>query len=141
MPLPSVEPTVTSTPEPEPTATQAPPEPTPEPFVPHVTHSGEFYGADDFHFGSGSALVIQVEPGVYVLRFENFSVRNGPDLRVYFSTNPDGYSADDYEVGPLRATDGSFNYELPPGFDPAPYRSVIIWCEPFAVLFAVAPLN
>jgi hypothetical protein len=145
-PTSSSEPTVppapepTSEPAPAPAPTDVPRDPTPEQFVPHVTHRGEFYGADDFHFGRGTALVIHVEPGRYVLRFEDFSVRNGPDLRVYFSTNPDGYSAEDYHVGPLRATDGAFNYDLPPGFDPAPYRSVIIWCEPFAVLFAVAPL-
>lgn len=123
---------------PEPTAIEIPP--TPEPFVPHVTHSGQFHGADDFHFGRGTALVIQVEPGVYVLRFEEFSVRNGPDLYVYLSTNPDGASANDYSLGPLKATDGSFNYDIPAEVDISIYRSVIIWCEPFAVLFATAPL-
>jgi hypothetical protein len=143
-PIPS-EPEPTATPPPPgPAPTEVPPEPTPEPepepFVAHVTHTGEFYGADDFHFGRGTALLIQVEPGVYVLRFEDFSVRNGPDLRVYLSTNPDGYSASDYLIGALRATDGSFNYDIPPDVDISIYRSVIIWCEPFAVLFAVAHL-
>lgn len=127
-------------PPPEPTATEVPPTPEPAPFEPHIVLAGEFYGADDFHFGRGTALIIQVEPGIYVLRFEDFSVRNGPDLRVYLSTNPDGYSANDYEIGPLRATDGSFNYDIPPDVDISIYRSVIIWCEPFAVLFATAPL-
>ncbi|MBA2452041.1 MAG: DM13 domain-containing protein [Chloroflexia bacterium] len=140
------EPTVESEPEsepfvePEPTA-EPQPEPAPVEFVPAVVRSGSFYGADDFHFGSGSALIIETEPGVYVLRFENFSVQNGPDLFVYLSTSPDGYGDGSYSLGQLKATDGSFNYDIPPGIDPWSYGSVIIWCEPFAVLFATAPLG
>ncbi|HUG13665.1 MAG TPA: DM13 domain-containing protein [Thermomicrobiales bacterium] len=130
----------TEAPPPEPTATEVPPTPEPVAFAPHVTLSGQFHGADDFHFGQGTALIIEVEPGRYVLRFEEFSVRNGPDLYVYLSTNPDGASANDYNIGALKATDGSFNYDIPPDVDISIYRSVIIWCEPFAVLFATAPL-
>ena len=48
-----------------------------------MTHRGMFEGADDFHFGRGDALLIETAPGAYTLRFENFSVRNGPDLFVY----------------------------------------------------------
>lgn len=102
--------------------------------------AGAAYGADDFHFGSGAALIIETGPGVYVLRFEHFSVQNGPGLFVYLSTNPDGYGDGSYNLGQLKATDGSFNYDIPPGVDPWSYASVIIWCEPFAVLFATAPL-
>lgn len=132
---PAPEPTAEPAVEPEPTA-----EPEPVEFVPAVVRSGSFHGADDFHFGSGSALIIETSPGVYVLRFENFSVQNGPDLYVYLSTSPDGYGEGSYNLGQLKATDGSFNYDIPPGVDPWAYGSVIIWCEPFAVLFATAPL-
>lgn len=138
---PEPEPTVA--PQPEPATEPEPivePEPEPVEFVPAVVRSGAFYGADDFHFGSGSALIIETEPGVYVLRFENFSVQNGPDLIAYLSTSPDGYGDGSYSLGQLKATDGSFNYDIPPGVDPWAYASVIIWCEPFAVLFATAPL-
>ena len=89
---------------------------------------------------AGAALIIETGPGVYVLRFEHFSVQNGPGLFVYLSTNPDGYGEGSYNMGQLKATDGSFNYDIPPGVDPWSYASVIIWCEPFAVLFATAPL-
>ena len=138
---PEPQPTVELQPivEPEPTA-EPKPEPEPVAFEPAVVRSGSFYGADDFHFGSGSALIIETEPGVYVLRFEDFSVQNGPDLFVYLSTSPDGYGDSSYNLGQLKATDGSFNYDIPPGVDPWAYGSVIIWCEPFAVLFATAPL-
>ena len=54
-----------------------------------ITHSGQFEGADEFHFGSGTALLIGTAPGLYTLRFEDFSVRNGPGLYVYLSPKPE----------------------------------------------------
>jgi hypothetical protein len=107
--------------------------------LPRITHMGEFRGADDFHFGRGQALIIETEPGKHVLRFENFSVRNGPDLFVYLSTEADEYGRDSLELGKLKATDGAFNYDIPHGTDLTRYKSVVVWCKPFAVMFAVAP--
>ena len=103
--------------------------------------SGEFSGADEFHFGSGMASIVETSPGRYALRFEDFSVRNGPDLYVYLSPDPEGHSPDGLELGLLRATGGSFGYDLPVGTDPADFASVVIWCRQFAVLFAVAPFR
>ncbi len=109
-------------------------------FTPGVRLQGTFQGADDFHFGRGSALIIETAPGMYTLRFEEFSVRNGPDLYVYLSPDPEGYASGARRVGQLKATDGAFNYDLPADVDLAAAASVVIWCEPFAVLFAWAPL-
>jgi hypothetical protein len=106
-----------------------------------VTHEGEFSGADDFHFGRGKALLIETAPGAYTLRFEEFSVRNGPDLFVYLSPSPDGYGEGSLELGQLKATDGAFNYEVPPGTDVSQFRSAVVWCKAFSVLFATAPLS
>ena len=103
--------------------------------------SGEFTGADDFHFGSGTARLIETEPGVWIVRFEDFSVRNGPDLYVYLSPDADGYADGAVELGRLRATDGAFNTTVPPGTDVTDLRSVVIWCKQFAVQFAIAPLS
>jgi len=101
---------------------------------------GEFEGADDFHFGRGQALLIQTGTSEYTLRFEDFEVRNGPDLFVYLSTEPDGYSDDALELGELKGTKGAFNYEVPAGTDVSQYKSAVVWCKEFGVLFAVAPL-
>jgi Electron transfer DM13 len=109
-------------------------------FVPRVAYSGEFRGADDLHFGRGQAQLIETAPGTYTLRFERFSVLNGPDLYVYLSPSADGYAEGVLELGELKATDGAFNYEIPPGTDVGRYKSVIVWCRPFTVLFASAPL-
>ena len=120
------------------TATAAP---TASPFIARTTLTGSFSGTDDFHFGRGTARIIETAPGAYVLRFENFSVRNGPDLYVYLSPNASGYDRAALELGTLKATDGSFGYALPAGTDPADIKSAIIWCKQFSHLFAVAPLD
>jgi hypothetical protein len=105
------------------------------------TRSGEFAGADEFHFGRGTARLIETAPGAWIVRFEDFSVRNGPDLYVYLSPDADGYADGVVELGTLKATDGSFNYQVPAGTDVGAHRSVVIWCKQFAVQFAVARLR
>jgi hypothetical protein len=132
---------------PTPDSTQLPPTPvsasTPAPTqsLPAVVAAGTFHGADDFHFGQGTASIVETVPGRFILRFEEFSVRNGPDLYVYLSANSDGYADGALELGPLKATDGAFGYELPDGTDPAAFASAVIWCKQFAVQFAVAPFE
>lgn len=106
-----------------------------------VALRGEFKGADQFHFGSGSAQIIQTAPGKYTLRLEDFSVRNGPDLYVYLSPDPNGYAPNAVNLGRLKADKGSFNYEIPDGTDISQVKSVVIWCRQFAVLFATATLS
>ena len=102
---------------------------------------GTFMGADEFHFGSGTARLIETAPGIWTLRFEQFSVRNGPDLYVYLSPDAAGYVDGAVELGVLQATDGDFNTEIPAGTDVDAVRSVVIWCKQFAVEFAVATLG
>jgi electron transfer DM13 len=113
--------------------------PTPAP-TPKVA-SGQFKGADEFHFARGSATLIETRPDRFTLRLENFSVRNGPDLYVYLSRDPKGYAAGAVELGRLKATDGAFNYSVPVGSPVDAVRSVVIWCKAFSVQFGVAELS
>jgi hypothetical protein len=101
--------------------------------------AGEFHGTDDFHFGRGTARIVETAPGRYTLRLADFSVRNGPDLYVYLSPDANDYVDGAVELGKLKATDGAFSYDLPSGTDPAEFASAIIWCKQFSHLFAVAP--
>ena len=117
---------------------------TPTLFAPRTVAAGEFSGTDEFHFGRGTAGIVETAPGSYTLRLVDFSVRNGPDLFVYLSRDADGY-ADGYadgalELGRLKATDGSFSYALAAGTEPTEFASAIIWCKQFSHLFAVARL-
>ncbi len=129
---------------PAPTASAAPAETTAKPALTSpplaAVRTGTFKGADDFHFGSGTARLIEAQPDVWIVRFEEFSVRNGPDLYVYLSPDPRGFADGAVELGRLKATDGAFNTEVPPGTKVADLRSVVIWCKQFGVLFAVAAL-
>ena len=118
-----------------PSSAQALPPPTLQP-----TRTGEFQGTDEFYFGRGTASLIETAPGTWIVRFEDFSVRNGPDLYVYLSPKPGGYAKDAVELGTLKATDGAFNYAIPVGTDLSKVRSVIVWCKQFSHLFAFAPL-
>ena len=43
-------------------------------------------------------------------------------------------------LGDLKAIDGAFNYEVPPGLDVSQFQSAIVYRRRFSVLFAVAPL-
>ena len=115
--------------------------PSPTPFAARTIASGPFHGTDDFHFGRGTATIIETAPGAFTLRFAEFSVRNGPDLFVYLSPDPADYAEGALELGRLKATDGAFSYELPAGTDPADFASAIIWCKQFSHLFALAPLG
>jgi len=149
--------TASTTPSPSPRASDAPlvsaapgasasqptdaPTPAPTPFAPLVVAAGAFHGADDFHFGEGTASIIETAPGVFTLRFEAFSVRNGPDLYVYLSPDAAGYAEGAVELGTLKATDGAFGYALPDGLAPSAFGSAVIWCKQFGVQFAVAPLE
>lgn len=106
-----------------------------------VVSTGTFQGSDEFHFGSGRASVVASADGSLRIRFDDFSVRNGPDLFVYVSPDANGGIAGGTELGELKATDGSFEYVLPAGTDPGAISSIVIWCKQFAVLFAHAPVS
>jgi len=103
--------------------------------------TGEFQGADEFHFGSGRASVVASADGSLRVRFDDFAVRNGPDLFVYVSPDAGGSISGGTELGALKASEGSFEYVLPAGTDPDAIRSVVVWCKQFAVLFAHAPVE
>lgn len=120
----------------------ATPAATPAPSVatPRLLREGTLQGADAFHFGRGRVQLIDTGGGNRVLRFEELSVRNGPDLFVYLTPNAESVSAAT-NLGALKATEGAFNYEVPPTVDPAALSNAVIWCRQFGVLFASAALT
>ena len=107
---------------------------------------GEFHDADGFHKGSGQATLYRLPDGSQLLRLENFNGANGPDLRVILSEHPDPGSRSEFdsrdyvELGKLKGNIGNQNYPVPSGVDASQYRSVVIYCKPFHVLFTIAPL-
>lgn len=102
---------------------------------------GEWQGADDFHFGSGGARIVEAEDGTLSLVLEDFSVQNGPDLFVYVSPHAEGWVPEAVNLGELKATDGTFSYEIPPEVSVEDIASAVVWCRAFSVLFATATLE
>jgi hypothetical protein len=113
--------------------------------VPKVIGQGHFQDGDSFHKGSGSATLYAGPNGGYLLRFEDFIVTNGPDLHVLLSTNPLPTHHDSLgtylDLGQLKGNIGSQNYTLPAGSDVGQFKSVVIYCLPFQVIFATATLE
>ena len=112
------------------------------PAGPKVLAMGQLQRIDDLHRGTGPVTLVEVDGKTFV-RFENVAIQNGPDLHVYLGRGMGGaYDGNrDLYLGTLKATNGSFNYELPAGTPVSDYKSVVVWCRAFTVLFTWADLR
>ncbi len=115
--------------------------PAPTAFVQRL-FKGELNYVDSIHNGSGPVYVLQISGGNY-LRFEDVTITNAPDVHVYLSKDTGGkyVPANTLYLGALKATNGSFNYEIPVGTDVGAYKSVVVWCRAFFVLITWADLK
>ena len=98
------------------------------------------------HEGEGIAHVVELgNSNEHILRFENLDVLNGPDLRVLLSENTNVRQSEDLgeyiEIGKLKGNKGNQNYEIPSDIDISKYKTVVIYCKPFHVVFNVAELK
>jgi Electron transfer DM13 len=112
-----------------------------------VIARGTFGEVDAIHKGEGQAILTRLPDGRYSLRFEGFRVTNGPDLYVYLSGHPAPRSSAqlheiaDLEVATLKGNVGDQAYELPAGFDPARFKSAVVYCKRFTTVFSTAELR
>lgn len=104
--------------------------------------SGTLGYVDAIHNGNGAVLLVRTGEAT-VLRFDDVAITNAPDVHVYLSRETGGKwtEATSLYLGPLKATNGSFNYVLPAGTDASVYRSVVVWCRQFSVLVTWADLR
>lgn len=96
------------------------------------------------HDAEGRAQVVAVPDGDRVLTLTEFSVDNGPDLRLYLVAGrptTEGDVNDVVDLGGLKGNRGNQQYTLPPTLDLDRYSTVVVWCRAFSVLFARAPLE
>jgi hypothetical protein len=109
--------------------------------------SGAFRDADGVHQGTGQADILRTGGGAALVRFTEFRVTNGPDLEVWLVAEPDPQTSADVassawvSLGQLKGNVGDQTYTVPVDVDLSAYGSVVIWCEQFGVLFAVASLT
>jgi hypothetical protein len=108
---------------------------------------GAFTKVDATHFASGQASIDKTADGKFVVRFADFSAADGPDLYVMLSAHPDPRSSEEVmkdgslELGQLSSQSGDQEYALPADYDPAKYKSIVIYCKRFGVVFSTATLN
>lgn len=84
---------------------------------------------------TGQAKVFQQGTTRYV-SLENFTISDGPDLKVYLSktANPDMF----VNLGNLTS---ATNYSIPSEVDLVLYKYVLIHCQQYNHLYAIANLN
>ena len=102
--------------------------------------TGDFIGVGDgIHHTEGQVQILTLPDNSNILRLENFKSTNGPDVHLYLST--DKQASNFIDLGTLKANIGNQNYELENNINFTKYNNVLIWCQPFSVLFGSADLE
>ena len=111
-----------------------------------VIAKGAFRDADRSHKGAGTATLVALPGGGHEVQLTAFEVTNGPDLEVWLSAHPDPAASSDVagnewvSLGQLKGNVGDQAYPVPEGTDLSAFKSIVIWCEQFGVLFSPAAL-
>lgn len=119
----------------------------PEMNAPITAATGTFLTLDPIRFARGTATIFQQADNTLLMRFEDFSMPNTLDARVYLSPASEPQTPDEMfanetavEVGELRGSMGNQNYTLPNTVDLALVRSVVIYSPQLDLIYTVAPL-
>ncbi len=100
---------------------------------------GVLSDGDASHKSAGEVEVFQT--GINkTLQFKNFVGSTKPDVRVYLSTQATNIGTA-VELGPVKSTNGNFNYTFDDQLDLNTYKHVVLWCKQFGVLFGKAELR
>lgn len=121
-----------------------------EPLVPGMTPDrvvaqGSFYDVEVR--GKGTAKLFRLADGRRILRFENFETAENTDLFVWLSevakpaNSAQALNNPYVDIGNLKSTVGTQNYEIPASVPTDKIRSIVIWCEPVAIAYAAAALT
>ena len=95
------------------------------------------------HPGSGTATIVRLANGGHKLTLTDFETDNGPDLRVYLSTeDPAAGGLGEFEdLGALKGNVGDQQYDIPSGVDVDRFAAVVVWCRAFSVGFTSAAIR
>jgi hypothetical protein len=98
------------------------------------------------HTTTGRAQLLALGDGRRFVRLTDLVTSNGPEVRIWLSAAPNRFSDDavaaarHVDLGGLKANHGNQNYAIPSDARVRQYRSVVIWCRRFNVVFGAAPL-
>ncbi|MFD3687325.1 DM13 domain-containing protein [Nocardiopsis sp. NPDC058631] len=112
---------------------------------PVVLAEGEFLTQE--HETTGTVSVLELPDGSRHVRLTDLATSDGPDLYVWITDQEAGGDWGKYrdgryaDLGDLKGTRGSANYEIPDDVDLDGMTSVVIWCNRFSVAFGSAPVS
>ena len=89
----------------------------------------------------GAWEVVQRGDKTFIVFADDFRAANGPDLKIFLSpqtvADVTGKTAVNgaINIGELKATKGTQEYEIPAGVNLADFNSVLVHCEAYSVLW------
>ena len=110
---------------------------------PRVLYSGVLIGGEAGDEARGDVTIEKLGTKYYLV-FKNFTSNSGPDVHVYFSKTIGTHAVPpvDYkDLGFMKFTSGTFNYELLTEPDVANYKYVLIWCARFRIQFGYTEIK
>ena len=110
-----------------------------------VLAEGDLQRLDGSHWGEGPVQLIEYSNGTHALYFDGVEINDGPDLYVYLSkkstfTGPQDSPGEYVNLGPLPYLKGTFEVKIEDSVQVENFNSVLIWCDPFSVVFSYATL-
>jgi Electron transfer DM13 len=115
---------------------------------PVTLSSGNLNEITPGHPTSGTAKLIKLVDGTFIVRLENLQTVGGPDVHVWVSegtnlANSGTVGASAYtDLGKIKSTNGNQNYDLKLSAEQVgKIKSVVIWCQSFSVAFGGATLK
>ncbi|MEM9422903.1 MAG: DM13 domain-containing protein [Pseudomonadota bacterium] len=89
----------------------------------------------------GAWEVVQLGDKTFIVFGDDFRAANGPDLKIFLSpqsvSDVTGKTAvnGSVNIGELKATKGTQEYEIPAGINLDDFSSVLVHCEAYSVLW------
>jgi Electron transfer DM13 len=111
-----------------------------------VLSEGIFRDGTPGHRGTGKVTLVSSNNQVQ-LQLTGFKITPGPDLKIWLVSKDDIKKERDVtsskylEVAALKSPSGDQTYTLPANVDLSQYKSAVIWCKTFGVLFSAASLK
>jgi hypothetical protein len=102
--------------------------------------SGALAGKGSYTVGGTAVLSREAGNSLKLQLNQDFQVSNGPGLYLYLSNSGTSVSGG-VELGALKATSGSQNYDVPENVTLNTYDFVVVYCKPFRISFGCARLN
>ena len=97
----------------------------------------------------GNWKIVQEGEAYFVELADNFKAKKAPDLKLFFSTiNAQDISSNNAAdtdksvlIAPLTSYQGTARYPIPPGINPAEYKTLLVHCQKYTKLWGGSPLQ